>query len=386
MDKIKKTPYCLMPWIHFHLGSKGQVNACCVSTIKYGNINNTSISDLWQNKAINDVRQHFLTGKTDQRCKVCINRELAGAKSLRQETNEKFQHIDIASQTGPIYFDIRFSNVCNFKCRTCWHGASSKWFEDAKKLKINLGQKAIIKNILDFEKFISQNGAHLLNAQEIYFAGGEPLVTEEHYLILQYLIKHNITKIKLRYNTNFSILKFKGHDILDYWSKFEKVEILASIDESKELGEYIRKELKWQTFLDNRKKIEHLKHVSFKISPTASVFNIATLPEFFKLCLDENIINTSDIYINILDRPLHYSCKVLSPKLKTKITNDYKNFFKWCHQKGIPKHVIRQFEDALNFMNKDNYHDKYWSLFLEETTKLDFIRSENISHLKTRFL
>ena len=233
---------------------------------------------------------------------------------------------------------------------------------------------------------MSTNGTHLLNAQEIYFAGGEPLVTEEHYLILQYLIKHNITKVKLRYNTNFSILTFKGHDILDYWSKFEKVELLASIDESNELGEYIRKELKWQTFVENRKKIEHLDHISFKISPTVSVFNMATLPDFYKLCLSKKIIAKSAIYINLLDRPFHYSCKILSPDVKAKITSDYGYFIDWCKKESIPKDVIRQFEDALNFMNKDNYHDKYWPIFLKETERLDSIRNENISHLKTRFL
>ena len=375
-----------MPWVHFHLTSKGQVNACCISTIKYGNINNSSISELWKNKAITDIREQFLLGKTDQRCKVCINRELAGAKSLRQETNEKFDYVDINTQNHPIYFDIRFSNVCNFKCRTCWHGASSKWFEDAKKLKTNLGEKAIIKNISDFEQFIVQNGKHLLNAQEIYFAGGEPLVTEEHYLLLQYLLKHNITKVKLRYNTNFSILKFKTHNILEYWSKFEEVEILASIDESNNLGEYIRKELNWNMFLKNRKKIAHLKHVSFKISPTVSIFNIATLPEFYKLCLAEKIIDKSGIYINILDRPFHYSCKILNEQQKTKISSDYSIFFKWCIIQKIPENIIKQFEGCLNFMNKDSYHKKYWPIFLEETKKLDKIRNENISTLKTRFL
>ena len=37
------------------------------------------------------------------------------------------------------------SNVCNFKCRTCWHGNSSKWFEDRLILKNNVSEKAIIK-------------------------------------------------------------------------------------------------------------------------------------------------------------------------------------------------------------------------------------------------
>ena len=31
------------------------------------------------------------------------------------------------------YFDIRFSNICNFKCRTCGSAFSSQW--EARRLK-----------------------------------------------------------------------------------------------------------------------------------------------------------------------------------------------------------------------------------------------------------
>lgn len=373
-----------MPWIHFHLGSKGQVNACCVSSIKYGNINNSTIDSIWNNENINDVRSKFLSGKADKRCAVCINLELSGAKSIRQETFEKFPNFDIQKSNHPIYFDIRFSNVCNFRCRTCWHGASSKWFNEAKTLKTNLGSKAIIKNINDFNQFIDKNGPFLHEAQEFYFAGGEPLVTEEHYLLLDYLIKNNITNVKLRYNTNFSRLKFKQYDILDYWKQFESVEVLASIDESNELGEYIRKELNWNTFVTNRELIKPLENVSFKISPTVSIFNIESLPEFYKRCLELNLIGKNDIYINILDRPHHYSTKVASKTKKEVITKHYIEFIKWCNENNISNEIQSQFNDCIKFMNEDDYHSKYWPIFLSETKKLDEMRNENYSDITTK--
>lgn len=372
-----------MPWIHFHLNSKGKVNACCVSNINYGNVNNNSISEIWNGERIKQVRNKFVNGTPDKRCGVCINREQAGAKSIRQETFEKFGDIDITSAVNPIYFDIRFSNVCNFRCRTCWHGASSKWFNDAKKLKTNLGEKAIIKNINDFNKFISVNGAYLHKAKEIYFAGGEPLVTEEHYLLLDYLIANKITNLKLRYNTNFSVLEFKGRNILDYWRQFSEVEILASIDESEELGEFIRKELDWSLFVANREKLRTLTNVSFKISPTVSVFNINTLPDFYKKCLDLELIDSDGIYVNLLDRPFHYSCKVLSKKHKFEITKKYDLFLNWCSVHNIPNSVINQFKDCIDFMNHENLHDKYWDKFILETKQLDKIRSEEYTNVNS---
>ena len=372
-----------MPWIHFHLGSKGQVNACCVSSIKYGNINNSNINTIWNNEKINEIRSKFIKGDADKRCAVCINLELSGAKSIRQETFERFPNVDITTINNPIYYDIRFSNVCNFRCRTCWHGASSKWFNEAKTLNTNLGSKAIIKNINDFNQFIEKNGQYLHQAQEFYFAGGEPLVTEEHYLLLDYLIKNKITNVKLRYNTNFSILKFKNYDVLAYWKHFKEVEVLASIDESEKLGEYIRKELNWNTFVANREKLRPLPNVSFKISPTVSVFNIETLPEFYKTCLSLNLIAKNDIYINILDRPHYYSSKVFSNDKKKMITKIFTDFMVWCGKNNVPETIQSQFNDCVKFMNEEEYHSKYWSVFISETKQLDDMRNETYNTLLT---
>ena len=275
----EKTPYCLMPWIHLHIGNQGQVNACCVANISYGNINDQSLEEIWNGTPIQSIREKFAKGEIDKRCHHCIQREAAGAKSIRQETFEKFPNIAInkTDTQQPIYFDIRFSNVCNFRCRTCWHGASSKWFQDAKKLGTNIGEKAIIKNIQDFDAFIQKTGKALLRAEEFYFAGGEPLVTEEHYLLLKWLIKNKATKARLRYNTNFSKLKFKDYHVIDLWSHFEHVELMASLDATNALGEYIRKELDWNLFLDNREKIRPYRNLQFKISPTISVLNVCLL-------------------------------------------------------------------------------------------------------------
>ena len=375
MQQIK--PYCLMPWIHLHVGFKGQVNACCVSSIVYGNINRQSISQIWESSAIEKVRSRFLTGEPDNRCKVCINRELSGAKSLRQETFEKFPNTNLNQIKGPIYFDIRFTNVCNFKCRTCWHGASSKWFNDAKLLGTNITNQAIIKNIKDFSDFISQNESHLKNAKEIYFAGGEPLVTEEHYLFLDYLIKHNLTHIRLRYNTNFSTLTFKNYHILNYWKKFKSIEVMASIDESNGLGEYIRHGLDWNQFIENREKINNLTHISFKIAPTISVFNVKTLPDFYKTCLKLNLIKPSNFYVNILERPYHYNIKSLSLKDKGILNETYNNFDTWCLANHIPQFVRHQFKSIKQFLNGDDLFDAYHSKFLEETKQLDTIRDED---------
>jgi len=374
-----------MPWIHLHIGNRGQAKACCVANIDYGNINTQTLEEIWQGNLIQETRKKFLSGEPDKRCFHCIQREAAGVKSMRQETFEQFPNVKVSEEppTLPIYFDIRFSNVCNFRCRTCWHGASSKWFSDAKKLGTNLGEKAIIKNINDFEDFMSKSSSALLQAEEFYFAGGEPLFTEEHYLLLEWLIENGATKARLRYNTNFSKLKFKHYDILEHWKHFPQVEILASIDASEELGEYIRKEMKWQDILDNREAIRALPHLSFKLAPTISVLNVEHLPTLYKQALDLDLIAPADLYINILEYPAYYNIQILPAHKKQKVREVYQQFFTWLSENNLPENINKTFQDILQYMDQPTplsttNQEKLWIQFQKQTAKLDDIRGESI--------
>ena len=380
-----KMPFCLMPFIHYHIGNAGYVKACCVSNINYGNCNTQSFYDIWNGEAINKLRAKFRKGESDPRCAVCLNIEKAEGKSIRQETKERFLLKNSSEATSlPTYFDIRFSNTCNFTCRTCWHGASSAWFLEAKKLNRNCGDTAIIQNITDFENFIYETGDALLQAEEIYFAGGEPLMTEEHYLLLEYLLAHKHTKLRLRYNTNFSVLEFKGHKILDYWQQFENIEILASIDAHEKLGEYIRKGFNWDQFVKNRDAIRKLSHIQFKIAPTISVLSIGNLPNLYKTCLELKIIEKEGIYINILERPYYYNTKAIPSGIKAEISKSFDQFYIWAIHNNVPQSVIGQFKECIHYMKTDDL-SKHWNKFISETALFDELRSEHSLFIQNLF-
>ena len=312
-----------MPWIHLHVGDKGIAKACCVGNIPFGDVNKQSLEEIWNGEAINKIRDQFLQGIPDKRCFVCINREKGGAKSIRQETFEKFEHVDVTRVEAPIYFDIRFSNVCNFKCKTCWHGASSKWFEEAKRLGTTAAPQAIIKNIADFDLFIKNYGEAILGAKEIYIAGGEPLVTGEHYLLLEYLIKNKKTDVFLRYNTNFSKLKFKQWDVLALWDNFDRIELMASVDDLGENGEVIREGFDWDKFLINYNSIKPYENITFKVSPTISTLNVKHIPAFYLYLINNKIIGSEDFYINILERPYQFNIKNLPQEVKERVKKIY---------------------------------------------------------------
>lgn len=382
----EKLPYCLQPWIHYHIGNAGKVKACCVANIPLGDSNQQTFQKIWDGEEIELLRNKFERGESDPRCRVCQRLEDAGGKSIRQEVHEKFDHIFLERKHSlPFTFDIRFSNTCNFRCRTCWHGASSAWFAEAKQLKRNLGNKAVLQNVHDFDRFIEQTGDALLKAKEIYFAGGEPLVTKEHYLLLEWLVKNNATDIHLRYNTNFSKLSFDAYQVIDYWKHFSKIEILSSIDAQGSLGEYIRKGFSWQQFQENRKLLRNLSNIKFLIAPTISVFSIANLPDLYQTCLEQEIIEADGLYINILDRPLHYNVKALPVDVKERVQAKYHQFYLWAEQNQIPCMVIDQLKECEHYMISEDL-SKQWHNFKKETKQFDEMRSEKVKGIESLFL
>ena len=90
-----KLPYCLMPWLHFHVSNNGTAKVCCVANIPFGNVNTDSFEEIWNGKSINKLREKFAQNQPDNRCANCINREASGAKSYRQEVIEKFTDFEM---------------------------------------------------------------------------------------------------------------------------------------------------------------------------------------------------------------------------------------------------------------------------------------------------
>ena len=62
---------------------------------------------------------------------------------------------------------------------------------------------------------------HIDSVQEIHFAGGEPVLMEEHWRLLDILLEKGLTNVKLKYSTNATVLTYKKRNILDVWKQFK---------------------------------------------------------------------------------------------------------------------------------------------------------------------
>ena len=78
--------------------------------------------------------------KKCKECVKCYEQEANGWTSMRKSANKHFGHhvkeINNTKEDGSfdkvnmIYWDIRFSNLCNLSCRYCGTYFSSNWYDD----------------------------------------------------------------------------------------------------------------------------------------------------------------------------------------------------------------------------------------------------------------
>jgi sulfatase maturation enzyme AslB (radical SAM superfamily) len=220
---------------------------------------------------------------------------------------------------------------------------------------------------------------HLDYVEQIYFAGGEPLLMEEHYNILEELLKRGRTDVRLIYNTNFTHTDLKGRSVFEYWKQFESVAVGASLDDSGARGEYIRKGTDWSTVEQNRRDMLRIcPEVDFYISPTLSIMNARHLPEFHRDWVQQGLIRPQDLNVNILQDPAHYRIDIATAEYKAELTALYQDHINWLKTVGDSLGRATQgFESAITFLNAtDNTHliDTFW----RKTHELDSIRNENL--------
>jgi len=390
--------FCMYPWVHLHAYPTGEAWPCCQSEMKSGGVGNTKIDSLktiWNSDKMKQLRVNMLNNQPNPLCTRCYEQEDSGFFSGRQSANKHHgHHVGRVSETqdnGTLdrfemtHWDIRFSNLCNLKCRSCGHIFSSQWYQDQAKLA---GPEWKARNtVLNYAgrtetDIWEQLLPHLDHVEQIYFAGGEPLLMEEHYRILDELVRRKRFDVRLIYNTNFTHTDLKGQSVFEYWSQFQSVAVGASLDDSGARGEYIRKGTRWDQVVQNRRDmLAQCPEVDFYISPTLSIMNALHLPDFHREWVELGLIKPQDLNVNILQDPAFYRIDIAPTEYKQTIAHRYQAHLDWLRTVGDPLGRATQgFESALTFlMATDNSYliKEFW----HRTRELDAIRTESILNI-----
>ena len=358
-DKVSNS-FCIMPWVHLHSWPNGNVYPCCLADSDYpiGNVKDNTLEEIWNSPDLKKIRTELLKGDKPSVCHRCYMQEDMGTQSFRVSSNNQWSHhIDKAVETTDNdgtnhdfklnYWDFRFSNVCNLRCRMCGPELSSSWYEEQiKYYGVSSTPKALINmNDASKEDVMIYVDRFINDVEEIYFAGGEPFIMEEHYIILEKLIAAGNTKCRIRYNTNFTSLKFKNWDLIELWKPFVKdnidnVRVFASLDAIEEVAEYARKGTKWPAVESNIKRL-HDNGMNVWTSTTVSIFNVFELPRFVDRMYELNIPMDKMQMNNVLTFPYYYCINILPDKLKEYAVTILDNHIKkingmvgWIHIKN----------------------------------------------------
>lgn len=389
LDRLTKSDYfCMIPWIHMHGLPDGKAYPCCLGDMNWpiGDLKKDTMKDIWNNTPYKTMRKNMLEEKPCKECTKCYEQEKNGFMSMRNSSNKHFGHhintVDNTKDDGTYedfkikYYDVRFSNLCNMSCRTCGSLFSSSWYNEEVKLFGPKDHPQIMYAGRTEMDMWEQMQEHIPYVEQIYFAGGEPLIMEEHYRVLKELVRLKRFDVRLIYNTNFSRLNLKDEDVLDYWAQFESVSIGASLDGMGPRGEYIRKGTKWDSIVNNRKRmIEKCPNVDFYVSSTVSLYNAFHVIDFHKDWVEQGLLKPQDWNVNILQGSKFQRIDVLPQEYKDQLEKKILEHIYWLDPKDTLKRATNGYKSMINFMKQDD-KTRLLTEFFESTDKLDTYRKE----------
>ncbi len=391
--------FCMMPWVHMHLWPDGKTFPCCIwdTDLPLGTYSaETSLLDLWNSERMQELRLNMLNDLPSEGCKRCYTLEESDSQSvtLRKTSLECYsKNFDLVEKTaidGNLpeirmdYLDIRFSNLCNLRCQTCGPSLSSSWYEDQKAIYPDHSESKVIQ-ISPGEKLWQELEPLLLGVQNAYFAGGEPLISDEQYRVLDFWEKNGHFDVYINYTTNFALLQHKNAKILDYWKKFKHVSVSASLDDSGPRAEYLRKGTYWPTIVKNRQMmIQECPDIYFEISPTISAYNVFHFPEFHYEWIEQGLLPAGNLRLNILTHQNYMSVRILPLEMKLMLKEKYETYLKkiqtyaWHPDRNINTWKVETgYASLINFMmGADDSH--LLPEFFKRVNQVDKIREEKL--------
>ena len=381
--------FCMLPWTHLHAFANGKAYPCCVSEhqMPIGDLKQHSIQETWNSDAQKTIRKNMLNEQTSPECAKCYEQDQLGWTSLRQSSNVHFgHHIDKIQKTDAqghysdvnmIYWDIRFSNLCNLSCRTCGSMFSSNWYDDQTAIWGKPDHDKITYAGRSKTDAYDQLVNYLPMVERIYFAGGEPLIMEEHYKILKELIKlGKADQVRLVYNTNFSKMAYKDLNVLDIWPEFKDVSVGASLDAMGARAELLRNGTVWTDVERNREDmLKKAPNVDFYISCTLSAFNHDHVVDFHQDWIAKGYITAKDWNMNVVQDPMHYRIDILPDAIKQRTIEKYKEHITMIKPLDTLGRATEGFKSGINMMTATD-NTKYLDKFREYIRLLDQRRSQ----------
>ena len=410
LDKISPS-MCMAKWfqVSLHL-LNGKTHSCFhppAKTIPLEELeqNNSALHNTLHKQV---QRQKMLNGERPKECEYCWKIEDAGHLSDRHYRSAEWwaqdgwKEIENTNTILPRYVEVNFNQACNLKCVYCSPHISTTWEKEINEhgpYKLFSVDHNNFK-YLDMPLKCSNNDNPYVKAfwnwwPDLYktlkvfrMTGGEPLIDNNTYKILDHVIKNPNVDLELSITSNLCppdnkiinrfINKIKKIEQIRWWEDPNKINkeynnnnfvgasckhfsLFVSLDSVGEQAEYIRYPLNYNILLDNiHNFLENTITSEICFINTFSILSIPKLKDFLQLILDLRIKfgkNTQTVLeIQPPDRDGYkHPPVVIKPKQRIWFDIPMLNNPKWMSDVVIAqdKSLLTILDDCLTFM-KDN--------------------------------
>lgn len=387
-----KESQCVLAYTSLYVDPDGTVRPCCISKDFDDKLNFSdydTIDEVFNSPQMVALRKDMDEGKKPSICDVCFKR----GNQLKDNWNTMWGHKlsdktlinDDYTVNRLEYLDIRFSNLCNFKCRMCGPSLSSSWYDDIVEIYGD-GAKDMFKKFVTIgkdpvDKFTDEDLQYI---QHLYLAGGEPFINEDTFKLLDRFSDEHASKINMYINTNLSTLKFKGRDVLDTLSRFGTVTIGSSCDGYGEVGEYQRTGFNSDKFFENLKKVKDYNKIKSnlhsEIEYTITLMNVFHIFDFVDYVVGNGYLEQDKIHFHWATTPYYYAVGASPDDFKqkvyeyldehlgsgkyheeiVKVLNGFKDYVKIDRNiimEGEKRHDLKEYVEKIDKMRNNSYKD-----------------------------
>lgn len=386
LNKVGKG-FCLAKWTSLHLNlASGTSNSCHHPTPHKipleelenpGSLHNTNYKK--------NIRNEMLEGKRPKECQYCWNVEDLGDnfisdRYLKSSYIWSRPHIDEISNgtysNNPTYLEVMFSNTCNFKCSYCGPAFSSRWVEEINNngsypTSENFGNLEYLKNIDQMPIHHKEHNPYVdafwkwwpeikNNLNTMRITGGEPLLDDNTFKILDEYIENPNVELNLAINSNLGVPKKLIDKLKEKINllegKVKEIQIFTSVDTHGSAAEYSRYGLNYNEWHENLEYLIKNTNAKFFIMCTANIFSLENFTELLK-------------DVKQLKEKYSSQCRTNSLVIDISILR-YPPFL--CL--GIvPEEYTKELVQSLEYMkNNEGVGEKYWEGFYKsEIIKLE---------------
>ena len=307
----------MLPYMHIYGSAGGDMVPCCeAQEVPLNNPGETALES-WNNDNYKELRRALANDERPERCAVCWHNEDSGIVSNRQQWEhdnwntfaDKISVNDDYSVNNPPYWvELKVSNFCNLKCIMCSTHSSYKRVADLDIISKYTKDGYETRLLRPTDLFASLNEWPELwdHVHTLQFTGGEPIINKEHYDLLEGIPPEAKKRIRLRYASNLSYIKFKKYDLIKIWNEFKHVNIKVSMDGVGDVYNYIRQDGDWDTVYANMMALNNEPGIDVAAGITVQAHNIYQMPEFYQFW-KESPVDLKFITANILQTPNYLS-------------------------------------------------------------------------------